>query len=150
MNKKDLLTLAASLPDDGRPFAVAVWHRPHVIEYASEQGVELTPAQADEAVEILARRNDPEASLNFDGLGPFLEELRQRKAGAKFVATERLVGLLRKGRSTGEIIRLLGVRPSQASKVVEKQPFTRATAKRVWAVFPEMPKEELVVPVEGP
>src|SRR5882724_8801077 len=150
MNRRELLALAKSLPNDGRPFAIAIWHRTHILEYAEEQGVQLTLAQAEEAVEILARRNDAAASLNFDGLGAFLEELRRRKIGAEFVATEKLVKLLRTGRSTGKIIKLLGVRPSQASKVIEGRAFSRATAKRICALFSDLPKEELVVSVEDP
>ena len=75
MKKPELLEFIEKLPDDGRPFAHAIWQRDDVVAWAMEQGIGITDVEADSVIEAMDREHDAEVGLNWNVLDSCLNAL---------------------------------------------------------------------------
>ena len=75
MKKTELLEFIEKLPDDGRPYAYAIWQRDDVVNWAMEQGIGITDVEADSIIEAMDREHDAEVGLNWNVLDSHLNAL---------------------------------------------------------------------------
>jgi hypothetical protein len=79
MTRERLLKLVEQLPNDGRPFAFAVWQRDDVVDYAMQSDIRISVREADAIIATMDRCHDAEVGLNWSIIEHHLNELVQHR-----------------------------------------------------------------------